>query len=86
MNRKKLFRIVAILAILGSLSFSGYVWYKAVWWDNIVESGDGWYQYPEISRLEVMLRYHIAFEKIILLNGLVFTLVFLLPRVGKYDS
>ena len=83
MNRKKLFRILAILAILGSLSFSAYKWYEAVSWDNKVESGDGWYQYPELSRLEIMLRYQIAFGEIILLNGFVLTLIFLLPKAGK---
>ena len=83
MNRKKLFRILAILAILGSLSFSAYKWYEAVSWDNRGESGDGWYQDPELSRLEIMLRYQIAFGEIILFNSLVLTLIFLLPKAGK---
>ncbi|MBI2047604.1 MAG: hypothetical protein HY433_02240 [Candidatus Liptonbacteria bacterium] len=83
MISKKLVRIVTVLVILGTLIISGYIWYEAVWWDNRVESGDGWYQYPELSRLEIMLRYQIAFGEIILLNGLVLTLIFLLPKAGK---
>lgn len=75
-----------MLAILGSLSFSGYMWYEVIWWDNLVESSKGWYENPELSRLELMLRYQETFAEIILLNGLVFTLVFLLPKAGKLSK
>lgn len=84
MKQKKLWRILAVLAILGSLSFSAYIWIDVVSWNRKVESMEGgWFKNPELGRLELMLRYQITFAKIILLNGLVLTLIFVLPKAIK---
>lgn len=77
-------KIIATIAILFSLAVSIYLWNKAVQWDNKVEqSQESWYGNPVVSRLEVMLRYDIAFKEIILLNGLVFGLLYLLMKNQK---
>ena len=80
MEMKRTLILTGLLLVLG---LSAYIWYKASWWENIITTGDGWYQYPELSRMEIRDAYDLAFKKILLLNGIFFSSVFLLIKVSK---
>ncbi len=84
MKRVNYRKLVATVAVIISLTVSIYLWSAAVQWDNRVEQDEeSWYQHPEVSRLEVMLRYDIAFKEIILLNALILGSVYLILKATK---
>ena len=80
-NPSNFFTVVIVLALL---FVSIFLWSKAVSWENQITSDEeSWYQYPELSRMEIRDTYELAFKKIVLLNGFAFAALFLLKRVKK---
>ena len=81
-NNKTVGRLV-IFSILIVLIASLYWWFQADRWETIVTSDDGWYKYPELSRIEVRDFYNLTFKKIVLFGGWVYATVFLLLYTKK---
>ena len=70
--------LLALFSITLALVISLKIWSVASWWEGEITSADGWYSDPELSRMEVRDAYNLAFKKIILLGGFIFTSTFLL--------
>lgn len=76
-------RTAITIGLLAVILFSAYTWYRADRWENIVTSGDGWYEYPELSYMSVRDEYDQAFKKIVLVNGIFFASSFLLLKLSE---
>ena len=73
--------ILVIVSILVVLFVSLYWWRQTVQWHNLIISQDElWYSLPELSRMEIRDSYNLAFKKIILFGGFIFTSTFLLLK------
>lgn len=76
--------LVLILIIVAVFSISLYWWKAAANWHDVIVSGDSWYAYPELSRMEIRDTYNLAFNKIILLHTFVFLSSYLFFQYKKY--
>jgi len=78
-KNQRVFLVIVLISVV--LFVSLYWWIQAVQWHNLIISQDElWYSLPELSRMEIRDSYNLAFKKIILFGGFIFTSTFLLLK------
>ena len=78
-KNQRVFLVIVLISVV--LFVSLYWWIQAVQWHNLIISQDElWYSLPELSRMEIRDSYNLAYKKIILFGGFIFTSTFLLLK------
>jgi len=67
-----------IISIVVVAMFSYWQWFKAEDWVSMVQSNDGWYEFPWFGRESIWSAYNVAFKRITVFAGLIYSSLFLI--------